>query len=237
MPAGQLLMLRHFYIGDYSGNEFGWTFENRIKLLTDFNSFYGGDYVGMFSFKFPSSTDLDALFSGQYDAAIRSIGAQAAADGRPMFFRPFYEFNQYGDSNSLWTGYAAANPSKTAEEWFIAAWNRFQALIDEGGSNPPNVAFVWCLLAANPTDYQAFYPGDDKVDWVGIDIFSAAHLSNASGPILDWVRSSTADKPILLPEVTPSLGGRGRKPYAGTQDPSKVMSDFVNPFFQFVEGK
>ncbi|MGJ8692740.1 MAG: glycosyl hydrolase [Thalassotalea sp.] len=231
--SGATPMLRHFYIGQYTGDPLGWTFENRMNLLSGYNSQYNHDYTGVFSFKFPSTADLDNLFNGTYDTAIRSIGTQAAQSNKPIFFRPFYEFNQYGDSSQLWIDYAAQNPSKTKEEWFIAAWIKFRTLVLEGGNNG-NVAFVWCLLAANTSDFIPFYPGDNLVDWVGIDIFSAGHLANAAGPILDWVRTSTANKPVILPEVTPALGV-GRKPWKGTQENQNAVDQFFTPLFNMIE--
>jgi hypothetical protein len=232
--TGATPMFTHFYVGEYTGNALGWTFENRMNLLSQYNSTYSHNYAGMFSFKFQTTTDIDKLLSGVYDTAIRSIGQQAAAQpNRPFFFRPFYEFNQYGDSSQLWIDYAALNPSKTKEQWFVAAWTKFRELVLQGG-NAGNVAFVWCLLAANTSDFIAFYPGDALVDWVGIDIFSSGHLTNAAGPILSWVRTAT-DKPIILPEVQPGLGsGRGR-PYTGTQEKQAAVDNFFNPLFNMIE--
>jgi hypothetical protein len=238
VATGARPMLTHFYVGEYTGSSSGWTFENRLALLNDFNTKQARDYVGLFSFKFQAVGDVDKLLNGTYDTAIKAIGAKAAEANKPMFFRPFYEFNQYGDSYQLWIDYAKAHPEKTKEQWFIAAWKKFRSLILVGG-NGGKVAFVWCMLGANATDFQAYYPGDAYVDWVGIDIFSSGHLSNASGPILTWVKTKTnrgdgSPKPIILPEVQPALTPQGQGG-AGTQGKQAAVDDFFTPLFNFIE--
>jgi hypothetical protein len=231
-------MMTHFYVGEYTGNVNGWTFENRLKLLNDYNTAQGRDYIALFSFRFATPADLDKLFDGTYDTAIKSIGSQAAAANKPMFFRPFYEFNQYGDSDKLWNDYAALHKERTKQQWLIAAWIKFRQLVLEGG-NGGKVAFVWCMLAANATDFPAYYPGDAYVDWIGIDIFSSAHLSNAAGPILNWVKTKTnrgdgKPKPIILPEVQPGLTSAGQGGL-GTQAKQVAVTEFFTPLFKFIE--
>lgn len=238
--TGAYPMLRHFYATQHDGGEA--SFQDRLRRLTEYNRVYEHNYIGIFSFKFAEQQDVWDLLNGLRDDEIRAIGRAAAENGRPMFFRPFYEFNQYGDSSNVWNA-MAGNGNKTGAQWYISAWNKFRSLVREGvnevnGDNN-NIAFVWCLLASNPTDYQDFYPGDDQVDWVGIDIFSAEHLYHAKGTILNWVKSNTdrgdgQSKPIILPEVQPAL------PYGATGDVStqgkqNSVDQFFSPLFDFIE--
>jgi len=237
--AGKYPMLRHFYVTQYNNGEA--TFQGRLERLMNYNSNYSHDYIGIFSFKFAQQQDVWDLLNGLKDDEIRSIGRAAAENGRKMFFRPFYEFNQYGDSKDVWTG-MAGNGGKTGPQWFIEAWNKFRTLVregvDEANGDKNKIAFVWCLLASNPTDYQAFYPGDDKVDWIGIDIFSVDNLNIAKGSVLSWVKTSTnrgdgKPKPIILPEVQPALpyGGNGN---VSTQGKQNSVDEFFSPLFDFM---
>jgi beta-mannanase len=238
--TGKYPMLRHFYVTDYDSGET--TFEGRLGRLTNYNSSYSHDYIGLFSFKFEQQQDVWDLLNGLRDDEIRAIGRAAAENGRKMFFRPFYEFNQYGDSSKVWDAMDDV-AGKSSEQWFIDAWKKFRGLVREGvdevNGDKNNIAFVWCLLAANPTDYQAFYPGDDQVDWIGMDIFSTDHLELASNQIIDWVKSSTnrgdgKPKPVILPEVQPALIVESVGNYS-TQGKQNSVDKFFNPLFDFME--
>jgi hypothetical protein len=46
-----------------------------------------------------------------------------------------------------------------------------------------NAVFIWCYEPDGPADFAAteggkylWYPGDEYVDWFGLDVFSAAHF-------------------------------------------------------------
>ena len=98
-------------------------------------------------------------------------------------------------------------PGNTAAT-YVRAWRHVHALFAAAGA--ANVAWVW---SPNLRDYPAgnradrYYPGDDVVDWVGID----AYNGGARPPRLD--RHRAADRAAL-----PALRGAQARHAAGGGD-------------------
>ncbi len=128
-----------------------WDVENgRIPLVS-------WDYLGAGS--------LDAILDGSHDALVRSRAREVARFGDPLFLRWGYEMN---GSWMPWSGYQ--NGRSAAK--FVAAWRRLHDLFVAEGAT--NAVWVWAPNAAsNPdepwNDFRNYYPGDEYVDWVGID--------------------------------------------------------------------
>lgn len=59
---------------------------------------------------------------------------------------------------------------------------KFRLVADLAHRLAPNVATVWCPNHT-PEDYDLYYPGDEYVDWVGVNFYSDYYMSgNASLP-------------------------------------------------------
>jgi hypothetical protein len=94
------------------------------------------------------------------NAYLRRWARSAAASGGPVFLRFASEMN------GAWTAYHG-NP------WLYRS--KFRLVASVMRREAPNVAMVWtpyCLPAGN---IPAYYPGDDAVDWVGVNIYSVHH--------------------------------------------------------------
>lgn len=132
-----------------------------------------------FEYNFPSPQHDAAWFSRTVDKANNTLEYQRliqdlsfAADGLqqfkdanvPVMFRPFHEMNKLVDP--FWWG--NRNPEDYQKLWNIA----HEYLVEDRGLD--NLLFTWCpyewdgTYGGNP---WAFYPGDDKVDVVGVDIY------------------------------------------------------------------
>lgn len=88
---------------------------------------------------------------------------EAARCGTPIFLRFASEMN--GD----WTAYNG-DPELFREKWRLVH--------DVMAKEAPNVAMVWTVFG-HPwlTEMRRYYPGDDYVDWVGINIYMVHHHS------------------------------------------------------------
>src|SRR5690606_21369154 len=112
------------------------------------------------------------IVAGLHDADITQLARDFAAYGQPIFARPGVEIA------NAWNAYT---PSV-----FPAAWRHVVDVFRR--ENAHNVAFVWCIAAAGFSTFDQFdaqgngvwYPGDEYVDWIGLDLFDA---SNFSGPV------------------------------------------------------
>lgn len=137
-----------------------------------------------------AGTDTRHLQSGADDELIRARARALKEWGAPVLLEWRWEMDR---------------PNLRAEVWsaedYVAAWKHLRAVFAEEGVD--NAAWVWCPLASGFADgrAQAFYPGDDAVDWVCADTYpgrTVKPFSVAVGPFLDWAQHRP--KPVLIGE-------------------------------------
>ena len=103
---------------------------------------------------FEPNDGLDKVVDGQY---LRSWARDAARSRVPIFLRWASEMN------GPWTAYGK-NSTLYREKFRLM----HQIMQEEA----PNVAMVWTPFAEPQATIASFYPGDDAVDWVGVNIYS-----------------------------------------------------------------
>lgn len=109
--------------------------------------------------------------SGSQDSRIRALAGQVRALEAPLFltFQHEPEYAGYG------------TPAE-----YRAAWRRFVDVFRAEGVS--NVVWTWILaptpFATNPSTATAdeLYPGDDVVDWVGLDAYNWFGCRGSAGP-------------------------------------------------------
>ncbi|MBI5833209.1 MAG: hypothetical protein HZB16_13010 [Armatimonadetes bacterium] len=102
------------------------------------------------------------------DTYLRGWAQAAGASGVPIFLRFASEMN------GNWMAYCG-NPALYIEKWRLVA----RIMREEA----PNVALVWCPFSSPRDNIPAYYPGDDYVDWVGVNIYSVVyHNGDRSQP-------------------------------------------------------
>lgn len=151
-----------------------------------------------------------AILSGRSDAYIESWAQGLAAYGGPVLLRFAHEM-----TNQPGYPWSVGNNGNTASD-YIAAWHYVRAIFARFHAD--NVEWVWnpntlgdATSATYLSTYQSVYPGDDAVDWLGLDIYN-------TGPNLDWGHrgwqsfgqalaapyaaiTSVSSKPLILAEV------------------------------------
>jgi len=156
-----------------------------------------------------AGTRLDDVNSGGQDKLICARARAVAQFGQPVFIRWGYEMN--GD----WFDWTAARSSDTAAA-FVAAWRRIHRIFEAAGAR--NATWVWAPNeTALPTeswrDPRRYYPGDDVVDWVGIDGYNWGSSSSSSAwrsfsEIFTPVYAAyAARKPIMIAETASTEDG------------------------------
>jgi hypothetical protein len=145
--------------------------------------------------------DSDArVASGADDSAIEAQASAAAAYGKPIFLRYFWEFNLPA-STKRGVCYDSATDlpnGKFSPTNFKAAWRHMHDLYVAAGAK--NVIWVWNESGGGPTPAE-YYPGDDVVDWVGVDYYDRIDIpfvTNES-PYLNDV--AQYKKPIMICET------------------------------------
>jgi uncharacterized protein (TIGR03437 family) len=149
--------------------------------------------------------------AGKYDTQIANLVSGLRALATPVYLRIGYEFNGVG-----WNGYLPAPYAQA----FIRIAKALRAAPDI------EVATVWDAEVDGATDFMDYYPGDDYVDWFGMNIFNGTSFSN---PILPTFMSlaDAHKKPVMIGETTP-VG-------VGAQQGSTSWTQWFAPFFGYLQ--
>ena len=149
------------------------------------------------------------IANGLYDDYIDEWAVAAADYGDPILLRPFHEMN------GTWYPWSVGVNGNTTES-YIAGWRHVVDRFDEAGAD--NVSFVWSInTLANFEEgkgVEAYYPGDDYVDWVATSGFNWDDYADwASWVTAEWVFADTYkllasfDKPVMFAEIGTGKNG------------------------------
>lgn len=142
----------------------------------------------------------------QDDEYVRSFARTLREFGQPVFLRYASEMN------GAWTPWYG-NPTLYKDKFRLIA----RVMREEA----PNVAMVWAPGFIGDDDFRAYYPGDEWVDWVGVnlyhdyyfqndpavstpvneDIFYAGPRSNPLDKLKEIYSEYAARKPIMVAET------------------------------------
>jgi hypothetical protein len=208
-----------------------------------------------------STGALVSIIDGQDDAQIVRYADQLIRYGRPVFLRWFWEFNFPNSSRSK-SAFAGCHKlyggTGTNAECFVAAWQRIYWIfkgnpaVDQAppGNPPPpqgayNVAFAWCpgiggayTIPTTSPYISDYYPGDNYVDWIGIDGYDRQTAPSAGGidqvlvgspgsPSNFYATWATHDKPMMLGETGAPLCTTGGPQNSCTSYSGDVQSTFL----------
>jgi len=165
-----------------------------------------------FAGKGPGGRTQDRLVEGKFDEGLRGMARALRDTKRPVFMRPGYEFN------GNWNGY---NP-----DVYIEAFKRIHRIFEE--EKAENVAFIWCYAGGGNQYFMRWYPGDEYVDWWGIDIFMPRNIT--SRRTLRFLDSAIArEKPVMICESTPKN--------VGVLDGDESWELWFEPYFELVRSR
>jgi len=149
--------------------------------------------------------------AGAYDREIDHLIEGLRRLATPVYIRIGYEFNGVS-----WNGYQPT-PYKQA---FLRIANKLRATDLE-------LATVWNAAVDGAKNYFDYYPGDDAVDWIGMNIFTAGTFNDASLPGF-FTEARNRRKPVMMGETTPKR--------VGAQGGAASWSNWFVPFFAFLSG-
>jgi hypothetical protein len=151
-------------------------FENTLEEIRRFQDFNRGQIVPFVKWNAQSGWNVTSptyrgittrdVAEGKLDDYIRDYARAVRDYGGPIFLSPIcVEFNamQWRSCSPI------ANPTISAND-FIAAWRHTVDIFRAEGVT--NVAWVWNpIVALGTVDFFPFYPGDDYVDWTGVNMY------------------------------------------------------------------
>lgn len=157
----------------------------------------------------PSSHYEQDVAAGLYDKQITMFIDGLRSLAIPAYVRIGYEFNGVD-----WNGYVPAT--------YKSAYIRITNMMRERGIE---VATVWDLSMDGVMNFMDYYPGDEYVDWWGINVFSAAHFGDANAKkFMD--NAGVHKKPVLIGETTPR--------YVGVLNGQTSWNQWFSSFFTFI---
>jgi glycosyl hydrolase family 26 len=108
---------------------------------------------------------LRAIARGRFDRYVHRAARAAAAWGHPVLLRFAHEMN------GRWYPWSAGREGNTPRR-YRQVWRRLVRIFRVAGAD--NVRWVWTPYAspAGRFPFQRFFPGDEWVDWVGLDGFN-----------------------------------------------------------------
>ena len=175
------------------------------------------------------------IISGSQDAVIKARASAIKAFAKPVYLRWGAEMN--GD----W--YAWSGPQSGDDpSLYIAAWRHIHDVFRAMGVT--NVSWVWAPNAdskpggVDPTSWNnwtRYYPGDEYVDWVGIDGYNWGGSEWSSfgaifGPVYD---SYAGRKPIMICETGSVETGGNKAAWIANAGDWMKSHDGVRAFVYF----
>ncbi len=163
------------------------------------------------------------IANGTWDSYIIRLAGEAKAFGYPIFMRIGQEMN-INQGVDDWAGVDTPSfaDNNTA---FIGAWQRIVNIFRNEGAS--NVYFVWNPNCDDigPNHWTAYYPGNNYVDWVGIDLYQYQPDTNPSS-LLGIYNDYSSQKPVMICEwgITSSYSDLS-------------CATFVNNFFDAIEAR
>ena len=153
---------------------------------------------------------LSDVIAGTYDSYIREFAEDARDWGHPFFLRFNWEMN------GNWFPWSeGVNGNQPGE--YVAAWRHVHDIFTSVGAT--NVTWVWCPNIDPGAKFQAvdsLYPGDEYVDWTGLDGYNWGP-KKGGWTSFDHLYRSTYDaitetiapgKPLMIAEIGSTRGRR-----------------------------
>jgi beta-mannanase len=167
------------------------------------------------------------IANGQQDDFIREQAGKVKEFQFPLFIRFGAEFNIYQGSTFEGQTDESTYIFGDSPQNFIAAWRHYVEVFRQ--ENVSNAIFMWNPNFADfgPNHYTAYYPGDEYVDWVGIDIYQYEPTSSPMSMLRGVYDEYSDQKPIAVAE----WGTNWLNQHFKDEDRAR----FVNNFFDAVE--
>ena len=146
----------------------------------------------------------DAVISGgnaQEDAVILATAKALAQYPGPVLLRWFWEFNVLVNNQSC-RGDTGGAPTQQVYDNFIGAWRHIRTLFRDAGAT--NVVFLWNAGFGENDDPAPYYPGNDVVDWIGVDTYqrapNATFVDDFDSFYTKFSAATYANKPLMVGE-------------------------------------
>ncbi len=157
-------------------------------FFTDSDLAFGARSTLMMSW---AGGDSRSVVSGRHDTLIREKARQVRDFGKPLLMRYRWEMDRPNLQATMWSA-----------EDYIAMWKHVRAIFAAEGVR--NASWVWCptIEGFERGNAPSFYPGDDQVDWVCVDVYSGARFVPLGEHLKPFFAFASAhpSKPVMIGE-------------------------------------
>jgi len=159
------------------------------------------------------------IAQGKHDEQIQQLALWIKnLSPRPVFLRVGYEFDGWD-----WNHYS--------KKYYLQSWQRISSIFKD--LKIDNVALVWQSKGTGSGQkvLEAWYPGDEVVDWVGYSYFG-----NSDKEMLAFARKH--GKPVFIAEATPVFQNRNLYFDSRLAQPKiakKAWEQWFKPFFKLID--
>jgi len=153
------------------------------------------------------------IYQGKYDKDLTKLMKTMNHIENPVFIRIGYEFD--------W-------PDRYDPKEFVRVWKYIVDFYKKMKVN--NIANVWCSHPfSNSAPVEPFYPGDDYVDWFGIDLFARKYFKDDKYlPVQNFFKlAKKHKKPVMIGESTPAK--------VGVDKGIDSWNEWFKPYFKLIE--
>jgi hypothetical protein len=153
------------------------------------------------------SATLDDIIGGVYDSML----AQRATDAKALGAQIFVDFG--AEMNGDWSPWGGAQNGNSADK-YLAAYRHVHRALAEAD----NLIWLWCPNVTDEprTAWNAamnYYPGDDYVDWTGVDGYNWGNAGGAGWRSFEEIfadiypQLAARNKPIMIGEMASAESG------------------------------
>lgn len=185
--------------------------------FSDFVDNHGNPYILLVGISYLNpdwSIDMTAALRGDWDSQITNLANQLKALNKPVFIRPGFEFGEGSQG-------VHGSPNLRPDE-FKTFWIRMHNIFTQNGVT--NVAWVWNAVNPDQFNYMNYYPGDNYVDWWGINYFTQGQITNGDNFL---ILAAAHQKPVMICESCPIENN-------GTDNSENWQSWFI-PYFNTID--
>lgn len=164
------------------------------------------------------------IIAGNFDTYITSFATSAATWGKPFYLRFAHEMN---GNWYPWSEQVNGNSSGQ----YVTAWRHIHALFVAAGAT--NVIWVWAPNTeySGSTALSELYPGDNYVDWIGMDGYnwgtsqtwsSWQSFSQVFNQTYTTILNVTSTKPLMIAEMSSSESGGSKADWITSVFPGEI---------------
>lgn len=153
------------------------------------------------------------ISEGKYDVELKKLAQTIVKIKNPVFIRIGYEFDE---------------PKKYKPHEYILAFKYIVNFMRTNGV--VNFASVWCSSPYEGTEpFRPYYPGDEYVDWFGIDNFDIRFFKDTEyPPTKEFLKMATEHKkPVMI--------GESSAIKIGIENGEKIWKEWFAPYFKYIE--